>query len=102
MSSVASWDGDDLIVRVRVQPRASCNEVLGIVASQLRVRTTAAPSDGKANKAVVRLLASYFQLAPSRIRLTHGIAQRNKRFIVSRPPAIPEDLAVAMRASNGL
>jgi uncharacterized protein (TIGR00251 family) len=102
LSSVASWDGDDLIVRVRVQPRASRNEVLGVVDSQLRIRTSAAPADGKANKAVVRLLADYFQVAPSRISLTHGSAHRNKRFIISGPLTVPADLPVATRASNGL
>jgi hypothetical protein len=102
LSGVASWDGDNLVVRVRVQPRSSRSEILGVVDSQLRVRTTAAATDGKANKAVVRLLADYFGLAPSRIRLTHGIAHRNKRFVVSGPLVIPADLPVATRGSNSL
>jgi uncharacterized protein (TIGR00251 family) len=102
LSGVASWDGDDLVVRVRVQPRSSRSEILGVVDSQLRIRTTAAPADGKANRAVIRLLADYFELAPSRIRLTHGIAQRNKRFVVSGPLVVPADLPVATRGSNSL
>ncbi len=36
--------GDDLILSVRVQPRARNNEVLDVVNGQLRIRTTAAPA----------------------------------------------------------
>jgi len=102
LSGVATWDGDDLVVRVRVHPRSSRSEILGVVDSQLRIRTTAAAADGKANKAVIRLLADYFKLAPSRIRLTHGVSHRNKRFVVSGPLVVPADLPVAMQGSNSL
>jgi len=102
LSAAASWNGDDLILRVRVQPRASRNEIVGVKDDQLRVRTTAAPADGKANKAVAKLLAAYLHVPPSRIILTHGLAHRNKRFFVSGPLEIPHDLAIAMPASNGL
>ncbi|MDH3612607.1 MAG: DUF167 domain-containing protein [Gammaproteobacteria bacterium] len=98
----ARWDGGNLVLQVRVQPRASRNEILGVSDAQLRVRTTAPPVDGKANKAVIRLLADYLQVPPSRIRLTHGTTHRNKRFIIDGPVRIPHGLPVASRASNGL
>lgn len=98
----ANWSGNDLILRVRVQPRASRNEVLGVSNGSLRVRTTAAPTDGKANKAVIRLLADYLDVPVARINLTHGHAHRNKRLIIAGPVALPDDLRVATDASNGL
>lgn len=48
----------------------------------IHVRTTAPPSDGKANKAVVKLLADYLNVAASRISLLRGQTHRNKQFLV--------------------
>ncbi|NOR67254.1 MAG: YggU family protein [Woeseiaceae bacterium] len=90
------------MLSVRVQPRASRDEILSVVNGALRLRTTAAPTDGKANKAVIRLLADYFKVPPSRIRLSHGQTHRNKRFIIAGPVSVPSNLRVAARASNSL
>ncbi len=98
----AYWDGDDFVLRVKVQPLASRNEILNVRNAQLRVRTTTAPTDGKANKAVICMLADYLHVAPSRIKLTHGQTQRNKRFLVAGPLTVPATLCVAMKAPNGL
>jgi len=51
-NSCAEWRGKDLLLSVRVQPRASRDEIIGIVDDRLQIKTTAAPTDGKANKAV--------------------------------------------------
>ena len=67
---------------MRVTPRAKHNEVAGIRNGALHIRTTAPPSDGKANKAVVKLLADYLNIAPSRISLFRGQTHRNKQFLV--------------------
>lgn len=48
----------------------------------IHVRTTAPPSDGKANKAVIKLLADYLNVAASRISLLRGQTHRNKQFLV--------------------
>jgi len=97
--SCAEWRGKDLLLSVRVHPRASRNEILGIDHGQLRIRTTAAPTDGKANKAVTRLLADYLQVSPSRIVLIRGKTHRNKRFLVSGPINTPESMVIAIRQS---
>lgn len=81
--------GDELALSVRVQPRACSNEVLEVRNGRLLVRTTAAPTDGKANKAVIRLVASFLDIAPSRIRLVKGQAQRNKILRISGPVELP-------------
>jgi uncharacterized protein (TIGR00251 family) len=100
--SAARWQGENLIVQVRVQPRASKNEIQGVEHGQLRVRTTAAPTDGKANKAVIRLLANYLGVPQSRITLTRGLTHRNKQVSVAGPIKVPGDLPVATRVANGL
>ena len=93
--------GDELVLSLRVQPRASRNEVLEVRDSRLMIRTTAAPADGKANKAVIRLLADFLDIAPSRIRLVRGQTQRNKLVRVSGPVELPPAI-FHDDAANGL
>ena len=93
--------GDDIALSIRVQPRASSNEINGIRDGRLRVRTTATPADGKANEAVIRLLAAFIGIAPSRIRLVRGKTQRNKELRISGPVDLPPAIAPG-RTANGL
>ena len=66
------------IIRVRAQPKASRNEVVEYRDDVLRVRVTAPPEDGKANAAVIVLLAESLGIARSRVKLTRGHASRDK------------------------
>jgi uncharacterized protein (TIGR00251 family) len=93
--------GDELVLSLRVQTRASSNEVLQVRDGRLLIRTTAAPADGKANKAVIRLLAAFLDIAPSRIRLVQGHTQRNKVVRISGPVELPPRIGHD-NAANGL
>lgn len=93
--------GDELAVSVRVQPRAGSNEVLHVRNGQLLIRTTAAPADGKANKAVIRLLAAFLGVAPSRIRIVRGKSRRDKELRITGPVELPPSI-VPGRGANGL
>lgn len=44
----------------------------------LVVRVTKVPEKGKANEAVVKLLAKHFGVAKSQIKIVRGVAGRNK------------------------
>ena len=83
--SSAAEDGRGL-VSVRVQPRARRNEVTEQAGGALRVRVTAAPEGGEANRAVIALLAEAFGVAPSRVELVRGGASRDKLFRIVRSP----------------
>jgi uncharacterized protein len=48
----------------------------------LKVRVTAAPSDGAANDCLIRLLARQFGVAPRNVTLVGGAASRIKRVLV--------------------
>ena len=65
------------IFNVRVTPRARQNKVVenGDV---LRVYTNAAPEKGKANAAVIELLAKHFGVAKSQIKIVRGDTTRDK------------------------
>ena len=65
-------------IGVRVQPRASRNEVLGVRDGVVQVRVKAAPVDGKANAAMLELLADKLGIAKSRIRVVRGHTARDK------------------------
>lgn len=65
-------------IKVRVQPRASKDEVLGYRGDTLRVRVTAPPEGGKANEAVVALLAGALAVARSRVHIVRGESSRDK------------------------
>jgi hypothetical protein len=77
------------LVQVRVQARARRNEIVEQPDGSFRVRVTAAPADGEANRAVIALLAEAFGVAPSRIALVRGAASRDKLFRIERPLTLP-------------
>ena len=64
--------------RVRVQPRASRNEVAGIMEGVLRVRLQAPPVDGVANDALVDFLAYRLGIPRRMVRIVSGTSSRSK------------------------
>lgn len=70
------------LLPVRVSPRASRSAVEGWRNGALCVRVTAAPSDGRANRAVAALLAETFGVPASSVELVSGAAARDKLFRV--------------------
>lgn len=69
---------DSALLRVRVQPRASKDEVVGWAGATLRVRVRAAPVDGEANDALLALLARTFRVPRSAVTLMRGSHARDK------------------------
>jgi hypothetical protein len=65
-------------VRVRVQPRASRDELAGERAGALVVRLTAPPVEGAANAALVRVLARLLDVPASTVEILHGARGRDK------------------------
>ena len=83
LGDAARVSGNDLVVAVRVTPRAKRNEVGDVRNGLLQIRTTAAPADGKANAAATKLLADYIGVPRSKVKLLRGPASRNKQFLVT-------------------
>ncbi len=67
------------IIQVRLQPGAGENRIIGIDAGQLRARVTAPPEGGKANKALIELLADRLHIAKGRVRILRGHSSRLKQ-----------------------
>jgi len=84
------WQKNDLFLSVYVQPKASRTEIVGMHNDSLKIKTTALPVGGKANEAVLKLLAKIFGVAKSQVILLSGDTHRNKRFCVKSPKKLPE------------
>lgn len=66
-------------ITVKVIPRSSRNEVIGEMDDgTLKVKLTAPPVDGAANKALIKLLAVYFGISKSNVRILKGETGRIK------------------------
>ena len=65
-------------LQVRVQPKASRSLVDGFREDVLHVRVTAPPEGGKANAAVVALVAKSLRIASGNVSIVKGLASRNK------------------------
>ena len=69
---------DGLLLSVKLQPRASTNEIAGPLANELRIKVTAPPVDAAANEALLRLLAEHLDCPRGRLELIRGHASRHK------------------------
>jgi uncharacterized protein (TIGR00251 family) len=82
--------GDTLVINVRVQPRASSDGFAEILNDRIKIRITAPPVDGKANKYLVVFLAKTFKTAKSNISIITGETGRNKQLQIKSPQQLPE------------
>ena len=64
---------------VRVQPRASRDEIVGEYLDGLKIRLTAPPIDDRANQALRKLLATRLKVPLAAVRIASGERSRTKR-----------------------
>jgi uncharacterized protein (TIGR00251 family) len=73
---------DGALVSVRLKPRAGTDRIDGERAGALEVRVKAAPVEGRANEALLRLLAKRLRRPRSTLELVRGRRGRNKQVLV--------------------
>ncbi len=81
--SLFTVNNDGLTFTVRVSPKAKQDCIGDIFLDQnnqkiLKIYTTALPEDGKANEAIIKLLAKAWGLKKNQIKIISGFKQRNK------------------------
>ena len=91
-SSWLSGDAGGVRLAVKVTPRAARSAVQGVEVdargqAYLAVRVAAAPDAGKANAALIKLLAKRWRLPASAVRLVSGATARRKVLYVEGVPA---------------
>jgi hypothetical protein len=67
---------------VKLQPRASANEIAAPLGDALKIKVTAPPVDSAANEALLKLLAEKLDCARNRVELIRGHASRNKTIML--------------------
>ncbi|MBT5031162.1 MAG: DUF167 domain-containing protein [Proteobacteria bacterium] len=70
-------------LKVKVVPGASRTEIVGWLGDELKVRVIAVPEKGKANTAVVKVLAMALGIANSDIKLLSGATFQHKTFEIN-------------------
>ncbi len=69
---------DGVLLSVKLQPRASANQIGEALGNELRIKVTAPPVDAAANEALVRLLAEALDCPRNRVELIRGHTSRHK------------------------
>ena len=69
---------DAVLLKVRAAPRASRDRIVGLHDDAVKIAVSAAPEKGKANDAIVRVLARALRLPRSRVSLESGATSRDK------------------------
>jgi uncharacterized protein (TIGR00251 family) len=70
------------VLPVRAQPGARRVGIIGEQAGALKVAVSAAPEQGKANKALVEVLARTLHVKKSQVELLSGATSRDKKFLI--------------------
>jgi hypothetical protein len=102
--TVQPWcatQGADLILHLRVRPRASPEGFAGVRAGRLQVRVSAAPVDGEANERLMRILARELTVPVSSLVLTRGVSSRDKDVLVRSAATRHIDLIARFEADQG-
>jgi uncharacterized protein (TIGR00251 family) len=74
---------DGVILPLQAQPKARKNGVIGLHAGCLKVAVTAAPEKGKANKAIIKVLAEALGVRKSQLSIVAGETSPRKKCRVS-------------------
>ena len=67
-----------MLLAIKVQPRASKNEIGAAQGGELKIHVTAPPVDAAANEALVELLAEILECGRNRIEIIRGHKSRHK------------------------
>ena len=73
----------ETLVKIYLQPKSSKNEIVGPYRDGIKVKVTAPPIEGKANEALIRLLAKKLGIPSSSIEILKGDHSREKTLRIS-------------------
>jgi len=74
---------DGVVFNIRVIPRASRCELAGVQGDALKIRITAPPVDGAANKECINFLSDILGVKKSQIKIIAGHRSKNKKVSIS-------------------
>ncbi|MGL5408276.1 MAG: DUF167 family protein YggU [Shewanella sp.] len=90
----AVWrEGQDLLLRLYIQPKASRDTIVGVHGDELKIAITAPPVDGKANAHLSKFLAKQCKVAKGSVLIEKGEQGRHKQVRILQPGQIPSEIA---------
>ncbi|ENM5741251.1 YggU family protein [Vibrio metoecus] len=90
----AVWrEGNDLLLRLYIQPKASRDSIVGLHGEELKIAITAPPIDGKANAHLSKFLAKQCKVAKGSVVIEKGELGRHKQVRILQPSQIPAEIA---------
>jgi len=69
---------EPLTLKIKVEPRSSRSEVVGLYGDALKVKLTSPPVEGKANKELIEVLAGEFGISKKDVEIISGQSSKNK------------------------
>jgi len=92
----------EVFLKVYLQPKSSKNEIVGLYRGGLKVKVTAPPVHGKANEALLRLLAEELGVEPSSIEIVKGRHSREKTLrIANSNPLTLKRKSISVKSGSG-
>jgi len=89
------WDKEALYLDCSIQPKSKADQIVGVVGERLKIRITAAPANGQANRQLVRFLAKLFHTKQAAVTIVSGQTSRHKRLCISKPLTVPPELEIS-------
>ena len=71
---------DGIIVNIKISPNARNNEIIK-TADEVKIKITAQPDDGKANKALIEFLSKEFKIPKTYISILKGETSKEKTIL---------------------
>lgn len=96
--SAARWRDAALLLELQIQPGATRDEFVGLHGDRLKVRISAPPVDGRANRHLLEFLAAEFAVPRAHVVLLRGESSRSKAVRIDAPRTIP---AIVQRLIDG-
>ena len=94
--SAVSQQGEDLVLRLYIQPKASQDKIVGLHGDEIKVSITAPAIDGKANSHLIKYLSKLCKVAKSQISIEKGELGRHKQVRICAPQMIPAALCALL------
>jgi len=86
------WQGTSLTLDLQIQPGAARDEFVGLHGERLKIRISAPPVDGRANRHLIDYLAEVFGVPRARVALLRGETGRAKTVRIDSPAKVPPEI----------
>ena len=92
--------GDDVLIRIKAVPSASRDAIVGVLGDRLKIRVSAPPQGGRANRAICALIAEALGVRAQVVTIEAGAASPQKVVRVSGTTAEVVEAALKLTADS--